>query len=52
MNPEYFMLPIERGRDSETCLVMVNGFLFLSLATIYITKKMMSLAEKKFFAFL
>jgi len=52
MNPKQLIVPVERGRDSEGCIKMVNGLLRPTLGTIYLAEDVMTIVDLKLFAFL
>ena len=51
MDPKLFVGPAERGRDPESCLVVVDGLLCLVLVGVYLTEEAMALADLKLIAF-
>ena len=52
MNPEQVMVPIERGRDAESYLVMMNSLLDLTLGSIYLAESAMRPADPMLFTFI
>jgi len=49
--PGQLIMPVERGRDPEGCLEVVDGLLCLSLGIAYLTKDAMTFADHELFAF-
>ena len=49
MNPKQLHVPVERGRDLESYLKMVNCFLSFALGMIYAAKNTMRFADPVFF---
>ena len=51
MDPKLFTMPVERGRDPEGCLEVVDCLLCLALVAIYIAKEIVRLADLELIAF-
>ena len=52
MNPKQVIVPVERRRDFESYLEMVNGSLSLALGLVYLAKNTMGFADWICVAFL
>ena len=51
MNPELFAVPVERGRNLEGFLTVVDGLSCLTLGLIYETEEAVTLTDPEFITF-
>src|SRR5258708_6706942 len=52
MNPKNLIVPVERGRDFDSRLEVVNSFRSLALGTMYEAKKAVRLTELQLLTFI